>query len=207
MIDWDDLEQRLRKRLTPVDQIDAQMARSDHDLNPEWRDTTAKTEYRHAAVLVPIIKRPEEWTVLLTQRAADLPSHAGQVAFPGGRVDPGDLTAVDTALREAHEEVGLELRFVEPLGAIEPYETGTGFRIAPIVGFVTPGFEQKMDTREVADIFEVPFAFLMDPANHEKRETEFRGQMRSYYAMPYEERFIWGATAGMIRALYERLYG
>jgi 8-oxo-dGTP pyrophosphatase MutT (NUDIX family) len=206
LIDWTDIEQRLRTRLTPVDLIDAQMARSDHDLNPEWRDTTKTGEYRPAAVLVPIVKRPQAWTMLLTQRAADLPSHAGQVAFPGGRVDPGDLTAVDTARREAHEEVGLEPRFVEPLGAIEPYQTGTGFRIAPIVGFVAPGFEQKMDTREVADIFEVPFAFLMDPANHELREAEWRGQRRSYYAMPYEDRFIWGATAGMIRALYERLY-
>jgi len=206
VIDWNDIEQRLRVRLTPVDQLEALMARSDHDLNPEWVDTTKKGEYRHAAVLAPIVKRAEGWTMLLTQRAADLPSHAGQVAFPGGRVDPGDLTAVDTALREAHEEVGLEPRFVEPLGGIEPYETGTGFRIAPIVGFVAPGFEQKMDTREVADIFEVPFDFLMNPANHELREAEWRGQKRSFYAMPYEDRFIWGATAGMIRALYERLY-
>lgn len=205
MIDWNDIEQRLRSRLTPVDAIDALMARSDRDLNPDWHDPV-KGEYRHAAVLAPIVKRAEGWTMLLTQRAADLPSHAGQVAFPGGRVDPGDLTAVDTALREAEEEIGLARRFVEPLGAIEPYETGTGFRIAPIVGFVAPGFEQKMDTREVADIFETPFDFLMNPANHQRRESEWRGQMRAYYAMPYQGRFIWGATAGMIRALYERLF-
>lgn len=202
---WADLEARLRTRLTPVGQLQELIARSDRDLNPDWEDSR-KGEYRHAAVLAPIIMRPGGWTLLLTQRAADLPSHAGQVAFPGGRVDPGDLTAVDTALREAEEEVGLERRFVEPLGGIEPYETGSGYRIAPIVGLVTPGFEQKMDTREVADIFEVPFDFLMNPANHERRETEWRGQLRAYYAMPYEDRFIWGATAGMIRALYERLY-
>jgi 8-oxo-dGTP pyrophosphatase MutT (NUDIX family) len=205
LIDWNDFEARLRTRLTPTEAIDALMARSDRDLNPDWVDLV-KGEYRHAAVLVPIVKRGQDWTMLLTERAADLPSHAGQVAFPGGRVDPGDLTAVDTALREAHEEVGLERRYVEPLGAIEPFETGTGFRIAPIVAFVTPGFEQKMDPREVADIFEVPCAFLMNPENHEVRETEWRGRMRSYYAMPYQGRFIWGATAGMIRALYERLF-
>jgi 8-oxo-dGTP pyrophosphatase MutT (NUDIX family) len=205
VVDWTDIEARLRSRLTPVDQIDALMARSDRDLNPDWQ-TPIAGEYRHAAVLAPIVKRSDGWTMLLTQRAADLPSHAGQVAFPGGRVDPGDLTAVDTALREAEEEIGLARRFVEPLGAIEPYETGTGFRIAPIIGFVSPGFEQKMDTREVADIFETPFEFLMNPANHERRETEWRGQMRSYYAMPYRGRLIWGATAGMIRALYERLF-
>ena len=205
MVDWTDIEARLRSRLTPVDQIDALMARSDRDLNPDWQSPITG-EYRHAAVLAPIVKRSEGWTMLLTLRAADLPSHAGQVAFPGGRVDQGDLTAVDTALREAEEEIGLARRFVEPLGAIEPYETGTGFRIAPIIAFVTPGFEQKMDPREVADIFETPFEFLMNPANHERRETEWRGQMRSYYAMPYQGRFIWGATAGMIRALYERLF-
>jgi 8-oxo-dGTP pyrophosphatase MutT (NUDIX family) len=110
-------------------------------------------------------------------------------------------------LRETLEEIGLERRFIEPLGAWDQYETGTGFRITPIVGIVEPSFELKLDPREVASVFETPLSFLFDPANHERRTGEWRGRQRTYYAMPYGDRFIWGATAGMIRALYERLYG
>jgi 8-oxo-dGTP pyrophosphatase MutT (NUDIX family) len=109
-------------------------------------------------------------------------------------------------LRETFEEVGVEPRFVEPLGAIAPYETVTGYAVAPIIGYVDPGFTLRPDPREVADVFEAPLAFLMDPANHERRETEFQGQRRAYFVMPFENRFIWGATAGMIKRLYERLY-
>lgn len=144
--------------------------------------------------------------MLFTQRAEETPAHPGQISFPGGRVQESDADAVDTALRETLEEIGLERRFIEPLGAWDQYETGTGFRITPILGLVEPGFELKLDPREVASVFEAPLSFLFDPANHERRTGEWRGLKRTYYAMPYGDRFIWGATAGMIRALYERLY-
>jgi len=144
--------------------------------------------------------------MLFTQRAEETPAHPGQISFPGGRVQESDADAVETALRETWEEIGLERRFIEALGAWDQYETGTGFRITPIVGLVEPGFELKLDPREVASVFEAPLSFLFDPANHERREGNWRGYKRTYYAMPYGDRFIWGATAGMIRALYERLY-
>lgn len=199
---WDDLEARLRARLDPLDAASA-LARSDRDLNPDWPNATGAL--RAAAVLAPIVRRPEGWSLLFTERAAHLASHAGQISFPGGRLEPGE-TAVDAALREAEEEIGLTRDFITPIGGFEPYETGTGFRIAPIVAFVGPGFTLKPDPREVADVFEAPFDFFMDVANHERREGEWRGRRGAYYAMPYQDRFIWGATAGMIRALYERLY-
>ena len=200
----DDLEARLRGRLTPVSEIAALMARSDRDLNPDW--TEMPTRFRDAAVLAPIVMRPEGWTMLFTERAADLASHAGQISFPGGRIDAGDAGPLEAALREAEEEIGLARRYVTPIGGVEPYETGTGFRIAPIVALVEPGFTLTLDPREVAEVFETPLDFLMNPANHEMREGVWGGITRSYYAMPHNGRFIWGATAGMIRALYERLY-
>lgn len=204
----DDLERRLRARLDPLDAIAREVAplmpRSDRDLNPDW--PAASGALRAAAVLVPIVKRAEGWTLLFTERAADLPSHPGQISFPGGRVEESDASIVDAALREAEEEIGLARSFVEPIGGFEPYETGTGFRIAPIVALVKPGFKLTPDPREVADVFEAPFEFFMNVANHERREGEWRGRKGAYYAMPYQDRFIWGATAGMIRALYERLH-
>jgi len=160
---------------------------------------------RPAAVLAPIVARPEGLTVLLTLRASHLRSHSGQVAFPGGKVDPGE-TPLQTALREAEEEVGLEARFVEPLGWLDPYLTGTGFRIAPLVALVDPGFTLTINTEEVEAAFETPFAFLMDPANHVLQEREWKGVTRRFYAMPHEERYIWGATAGILRHLWERLF-
>lgn len=178
--------------------------RSDGDLNADWVDRP--TEFRPAAVLAPIVKRPEGWTMIFTQRAEETPAHPGQVSFPGGRVQESDVNAVETALRETREEIGLDHNYIEPLGAWDQYETGTGYRITPIVGLVEPGFELTLDPREVASVFEAPLSFLFDPANHERREGVWRGHRRFYYAMPYEGRFIWGATAGMIRALWERLY-
>lgn len=144
--------------------------------------------------------------MLFTQRAEETPAHPGQVSFPGGRAHADDASPLETALRETEEEIGLARRFIEPLGAWDRYNTGTGFTITPIVGFVEPGFELMLDPREVAEVFETPLAFLMDPANHERREGVWRGATRSYYAMPHDGRLIWGATAGMIRALWERLY-
>lgn len=201
-----DFEKRLREKLDPLGDIAGAFARtrSDNDLNPGFEN---HPEARPAAVLAPIIKRAGGWTMLLTARSVETPAHPGQISFPGGRVQASDADAVETALRETFEEVGLERRFIEPIGAWDRYDTITGFRVTPIVGLVEPGFELKLDPREVASAFEAPLDFLMDPANHEVREAQFRGRLRRYYVMPYEGHNIWGATAGMVRALWERLYG
>src|ERR1700755_2075832 len=142
--------------------------------------------------------RPQR-TVLLTDRAAHLHAHAGQISFPGGKIDPTDATPLDAALREAWEEIGLGREFVDPIGYLDLYGTSFGFRILPTVARVKPGFELHINASEVDDAFEVPLAFLMDPANHQTHSKEFRGIERSYYAMPYQERYIWGATAGILR--------
>ncbi len=159
---------------------------------------------RPAAVLIGIVER-EEPTVLLTQRTADLREHAGQIAFPGGKIDATDKSPLDAALREAEEEVGLDRAYVDPIGYLDLYGTGFGFRILPTVARVRPGFALTINQGEVVDAFEVPLAFLMNPVNHQVHSKEFRGMERSYYAMPYAERYIWGATAGMLRVLYERI--
>ena len=161
--------------------------------------------WRAAAVLLPIIDRPGGLTVLLTLRAPNLRAHSGQVAFPGGKIDAGE-TPHDAALREAQEEIGLEARFVEPLGWLDPYFTGTRFRVAPLVALVDPSFALTLNKLEVDEVFETPFAFLMDAANHRLEEREWEGRRRRYYAMPHEGRYIWGATAGILRNLYEKLF-
>ena len=161
--------------------------------------------WRSAAILLPIIDRPGGLSVLLTLRASDLRVHAGQVAFPGGKIDEGE-TPHETALREAQEEIGLEGRFVEPLGWLDPFFTGTGFRVAPLVALVEPSFVLTVNNLEVDEVFETPLAFLMDAANHRLEEREWQGQRRRYYAMPHEARYIWGATAGILRNLYEKLF-
>jgi 8-oxo-dGTP pyrophosphatase MutT (NUDIX family) len=160
---------------------------------------------RPAAVLIPIVDHAQP-TVLLTQRSAHLNDHAGQISFPGGKIDATDASPLDAALREAEEEVGLGREFVEPIGYLDLYGTGFGFRILPTVARVRPGFELRVNEAEVDDAFEVPLAFLMDPANHQRHSKEFRGMERWYYAMPFAERYIWGATAGILRVLYERIY-
>lgn len=200
-----DLEQLLRARLDPLHVAAPASARtrSDNDLNPGWDN---HPEQRPAAVLAPIVKRASGWTMLFTERSHETPAHPGQISFPGGRV-AGDESALDTALRETFEEVGIERRFIEPIGAWDRYDTITGFRVTPIVGLVEPGFSLTLDPREVASVFEAPLDFLMNPANHEVREAQWQGRTRYYYAIPYEGHNIWGATAGMIRGLWERLYG
>ena len=160
---------------------------------------------RPAAVLAPIVARPTGLTMLLTLRSPTLRAHSGQVAFPGGKIDEGETPAT-TALREAEEEIGLEARFIEPLGWLSPYLTGTGYRVAPLVALVDPGFTLTLNPDEVAEAFETPFAFLMDAANHRLEERVLQGVTRKFYAMPYEGRYIWGATAGIVRNLYERLF-
>ncbi len=159
---------------------------------------------RPAAVLIPVVDHPQP-TVLLTQRAAHLNDHAGQISFPGGKIDATDTSPLDTALREAEEEIGLSREFVDPVGYLDLYGTSFGFRILPAVARVRPGFKLRINQSEVDDAFEVPLAFLMNPANHQLHSKEFRGMERSYYAMPYEDRYIWGATAGILRVLYERI--
>jgi 8-oxo-dGTP pyrophosphatase MutT (NUDIX family) len=159
---------------------------------------------RPAAVLIPVVEHAQP-TVLLTLRSAHLADHAGQIAFPGGKIDATDASPLDTALREAWEEIGLDRSFVEPVGYLDLYGTSFGFRILPTLARVKPGFELRINHSEVADAFEVPLAFLMDPANHQLHSKEFRGMERSFYAMPYAERYIWGATAGILRILYERI--
>ena len=160
---------------------------------------------RPAAVLIPVVEHAQP-TVLLTQRAAHLNDHAGQVSFPGGKIDKTDVSPLDAALREAWEEIGLSREFIDPIGYLDLYGTGFGFRILPTLARVKPGFELHINETEVDDAFEVPLSFLMNPANHQLHSREFRGIERSYYAMPFAERYIWGATAGILRVLYERIY-
>jgi 8-oxo-dGTP pyrophosphatase MutT (NUDIX family) len=159
---------------------------------------------RPAAVLIPVVDHPQP-TVLLTLRSAHLNDHAGQISFPGGKIDATDASPLDTALREAEEEIGLSREFVDPVGYLDLYGTSFGFRILPTVARVRPGFKLRINQTEVDDAFEVPLAFLMNPENHQLHSKEFRGIERAYYAMPYEERYIWGATAGILRVLYERI--
>ena len=164
--------------------------------------------WRPAAVLIPLVNHASGVTVLLTQRTEDMPSHAGQVAFPGGRRDERDVDAADTALREAEEEVGLARHFVDVVGSVDLYRTGTGFEITPVVGIVTPGFTTRADPREVADVFEVPLDHFLDQKNHriDSRKVA-EGRERRFYAMPYGKRYIWGATAGMLKNLQFILTG
>ena len=201
------LKEQLRAALDPFDSWrPAQAAsHSDYDLNPEFRPAE-RPVLRDAAVLIPIVERAEGETVLLTRRSDSLHSHSGQVAFPGGRFDPGE-GPVEAALREAWEEVGLDAACVEPLGLSHRYETVTGYIVTPVVAWVRPGFELKLNADEVAEAFETPFAFLMDEANHIRAFYERNGRKRWFYRVPWQGQDIWGATAGMIRALRARLNG
>lgn len=180
--------------------------RSDFDLDPQYAPVATEA-IKPAAVLVGLIEREAGYSVLLTRRSDSLRRHTGQIALPGGRRDPGE-SPWQTALREAHEEVGLHPDFVSLAGLSTPYRTGTGYLVTPVVGFIEEGFSLTPNRDEVADIFETPFGFLMDPTNHEEHEREMpTGERRRFYAMTHDDRYIWGATAGMLRALYDRLYG
>ena len=170
--------------------------RGDFDLNPDSRPTSPRT-LSPAAVLLPIVQRDEP-TILFTRRTEHLSRHAGQVSFPGGRAQDDDLTLVETALRETYEEIGVTSEFISVAGFLDPYETGTGYAILPVVGLLKKGFSVVPEVNEVAEIFEVPLAFLLDPANREKRTGEWQGQKREFYAFEYNGHYIWGATAAIL---------
>ena len=206
---FDRVRARLRLEVpAALHDLAAEAVRGDIDVDPALWESAGVAATRPAAVLVPVVDRPDP-TVLLTQRTADLPSHAGQVAFPGGKIDPGDATPAAAAMREAEEEIGLGHSFIEPIGYLDLFLTFTGFRILPTVARIAPDYHITVNPSEVADAFEVPLAFLMDPQNHALHSREWRGKgiIRRYYAMPFGERYIWGVTAGILRNLYERIYG
>jgi len=198
---------RLRLDVPPAltDPTAQGIRRGDLDLDPALWERAGVAATKPAAVLVPIVDRGEP-TVLLTQRTAELASHAGQVAFPGGKIDPSDESPVAAALREAKEEVGLAPMLVEPIGYLDLYLTFSGFRILPTLARVKPDFQLTLNPREVTDAFEVPLEFLMEPANHRRKTRDWKGITREYYEMPFGERYIWGITAGILRNLYERVY-
>jgi len=207
----DDFFDRARRRLTlevpaALTNPAAEGARGDLDLNPEvWRRAGVKAT-KPAAVLVPVIDRGEP-TVLLTLRTAELASHAGQVAFPGGKIESADESPVAAAMREAREETGLPPTLIEPIGYLDLYLTFSGFRILPTVARVKPDFTLTPNPTEVTETFEVPLKFLMTPANHQRKTRDWSGFARDYYVMPYQNRYIWGITAGILRNLYDRVYG
>jgi 8-oxo-dGTP pyrophosphatase MutT (NUDIX family) len=174
---------------------DVWRARGDHDLNAGMDPIRP---LKPAAVLVPLIERPDELTVLFTQRTSHLAHHAGQVSFPGGHIEPGDGGPAETALRETEEEVGVDRGHVRLVGHLDTYVTRTGFVVAPVVGVITPPFTLRPDPHEVAEVFEVPLSFLLDRQNHHRCSAEFEGTSRHFWAMPFGRHFIWGATAGMV---------
>ncbi len=196
----------IARHLDPLDADPAAIGRSDFDLSPGHTPVEGAV-LTPAAVLVGLVQRDHGLSVILTRRSDALRSHTGQIALPGGRCEPGE-TPWAAALRESHEEIGLEPALVSVAGLSTPYRTGTGFHVVPVVGFVAEGYEPKPNPDEVAEVFETPFGFLMDPASYEQREMRTAdGVNRRFYAATWEDRTIWGATAGMLRALYDRLYG
>ena len=179
-------------------------ASSDYDLNPGMRRPAGRP-LRAASVLVPLVERGTGLSLILTRRAALLKHHPGQVAFPGGKQEPGDPTPLAAALREAEEEIGLDAASVEPLGALDPHETVTDFLVTPFVGVVPAGFRPRPDPAEVEEVFEVPLAFALDPANLQVHGRRWQGVLRHYYVIPYGPHYIWGATARMLKTFADRM--
>lgn len=197
-----------RRRVLAADDAKPQLPEyfGDHRLNPAMFATLRAARLRDAAVLVPVVETGGEASLILTRRTDTLRQHSGQVAFPGGAIDPEDASAEAAALREAHEEIGLDADHVETIGRLPDYLTGSGFRITPVLSVLRPGFELKINPDEVDAVFEVPLSFLMDEANHRQESRMWQGHERHYYVMPYRDWFIWGVTAGILRTLYERFY-
>lgn len=193
-IDLDGLRRRFAAPVAPPEMI-----YGDREARVDGGDLTP------AAVLVPVVAREGLLTVLLTQRTAHLKAHSGQVSFPGGKAEPGDVSEEATALRETVEEIGLEAGRIELLGRLSRYHTRTGFRVTPVVGIVMPPFDLKPDAQEVEEVFEVPLAFVLDPANHQRHTREFEGRQVPYVAIPYGRHYIWGATAAMLVNFYRFL--
>ncbi len=198
----EDFIDRARQRLDPIDGSRRLEEIGDHD----WIQAEDVEKIRPAAVLIGIIDRPSQTSVLLTERPKSMSTHAGQVAFPGGKVEPSDENTSSAALREASEEVGVVPSSVKLIARLSDYVTGTKFRITPILGTLPSDFVAKPDEKEVASVFEVPLEFLMNPSNHLKKQAMYKGKKRNYYEMPYKQYRIWGVTAGIIRSLYETLY-
>lgn len=203
----DDLRARAH-RLHPLDAtaLRPRLHAGDHVTDPTLAGFLEGVTLRDAAVLIGLYDREPEASLLLTRRTDHLTSHAGQIALPGGKIDPEDDGPVAAALREAEEEVGLDRRHVEPLGMLDPYVSNTGYRIFPVVALVSTAAPVTPNPAEVADVFEVPLGFLMTPANHRLETRPWKGVERRYYAMPFEGRRIWGVTAGILRLFYEQVY-
>ncbi|PVE56874.1 CoA pyrophosphatase [Rhizobium rhizogenes] len=178
----------------------------DHILNPSVRLSGEGIRLKDAAVLVPVIDDGDEARVIFTQRTKTLRNHSGQISFPGGGIDAQDRSPEEAALRETEEEIGMSRRFVETVGRMPDYISGTGFRIKPVLAVVRRGFTLTPNPAEVDEVFEVPLSFLMNPANHSRGSRMFQGRERFFYEMPYGERYIWGITAGIVRSIYERFY-
>jgi 8-oxo-dGTP pyrophosphatase MutT (NUDIX family) len=201
---------RARSRLSldvpaALDDHAAKAVRGDLDLDPELWERAGVQATKRAAVLIPVVDRADP-AVLLTLRT-ELPSHPGQIAFPGGKIDPHDISPAGAAVREAEEEIGLTHDLIEPIGYLDLYLTFSGYRILPTLARVSPDYRLTLNEHEVADAFEVPLAFLMDAQNHALHSRDWKGIERKYYAMPFGDRYIWGVTAGILRNLYERIYG
>ncbi|MES2048453.1 MAG: CoA pyrophosphatase [Pseudomonadota bacterium] len=195
----------------PPAHLNAEWLRQRLSQPPAWTPETTDehllatvSSFKTAAVLIPLVMRDEGLSLLLTHRAAHLNNHAGQISFPGGRVEASDASCIDTALREAQEEIGLERQHVEVIGSLPQYRTATGYDVTPVIALIQPPFNLTPDSFEVASIFEVPLSFLMDAKNHQRRSLELPNGagIRTFYAMPYQQHFIWGATAGMLRNLF-----
>ena len=190
----------------PQELTDPRVVPQIDDVDPEVMAAIAAVEsMRAAAVLVPVIARAEP-TVLLTQRTAYLADHAGQIAFPGGKIDADDASPAAAALREAEEEIALDRSLVEPIGYLDVHITPTGYRVLPTVARVSAGFSLRFSRHEVSDAFEVPLSFLMAPQNHKRQRAEWNGLAIMVYAIPFQDRNIWGVTAGILRNLWERIY-
>ena len=206
----DEFFARVRTRLTldtPPGLDDASVipSRGDHTIDETLLKIAAVRPIRPAAVLIPVIEHDEP-SVLLTQRAAHLPDHPGQVSFPGGKIDKNDADPTASALREAEEEIGLDRRLAQPLGYLDLYMTTLGYRIVPVIARIRPGFTLKLNPMEVDNVFEVPLSFVMSEANYQRHSREWQGMTRHYYAITHGERYIWGVTAGILRNLYDRIY-